>query len=228
MLHNISNYYTGGNMAPKVKFQKEQIIDAALKIVRAKGIDALTARETAAELGVSTRPIFTWYETMERLKADVRQAAKDIYLAYLEQGLKEPVPFLGIWHQYIRFAREEPELYKLLYLTKSEAGSGGATEALRYSQDLARPSVMRTYNIDAQTADKYFRSIWLAAFSFAALIVTGDCSFSDEEIFDIGSEISLSLCKAYKEVPGLADGTCDKDAVFRELVKKSAPKQEEK
>ena len=32
--------------------------------------------------------------------------------------------------------------------------------------------------------------------------------------------MSLSLCKAYKEVPGLVEGTIDRDAVFSELVKK--------
>ena len=207
-------------MPPKVKFQKEEIIDAALKIAGEKGIDALTAREVAARLGVSTRPIFTWYETMDQLKADVHLAAKDLYLGYLEQGLAEPIPFLGIWHQYIRFAKEKPELYKLLFLTKPGAISGGAMEAMRFSQNLARPSIMQTYNMDADTADKYFRNLWLAAFSFATLIVTDDRSFSDQEIFEIGAELSLSICKAYKEVPGLAEGKYDKDAVFRELVKK--------
>ena len=34
----------------------------------------------------------------------------------------------------------------------------------------------------------------------------------------VGAELSLSVCKAYKEVPGLVEGTYDKDAVFRQLV----------
>ena len=100
------------------------------------------------------------------------------------------------------------------------AGRGGAMEVLRFSQEIARPSIMRIYNMDAPTADKFFRNIWLAAFSFATLIVTGDCPYTDEEILAVGAEMSLALCKAYKEVPGLAEGTCDRDAVFRELVKK--------
>ena len=79
---------------------------------------------------------------------------------------------------------------------------------------------MRTYNMDADAADKYFRDMWLVAFSFATLIVTDDCPFTDEEIFSVGTEISLSICKAYKEIPGLAQGRYDRDALFRELVKK--------
>ncbi|MBR5429632.1 MAG: TetR/AcrR family transcriptional regulator [Firmicutes bacterium] len=206
-------------MPPKVKCQKAEIVDAALELTRAKGIDAVTARDVAARLGVSTRPIFTWFAAMEELKAEVQMRARKLYLDYIEQGLAEPIPFLGVWHQYIRFAKEEPELYKLLFLTRT-GSAGGAMEALRVSQELARPSLMRVYNMDADTADKYFRDIWLVAFSFATLIVTDDCAFSEEEIFAIGAEISLSVCKAYKEIPGLPAGRFDRDAIFSELVKK--------
>ena len=207
-------------MPPKVKFQKNEIVDAALDVARKQGIDAVTAREVAAVLKVSPRPIFTWFDTMDQLKAEVCSRAKEVYRGYIEQGLTEAVPFLGIWHQYIRFAKEERELYKLLFLTRPGAASGGAMEALRLSQEMARPSIMRIYNMDADTADSFFRDIWLAAFSFATLIVTDDCPYTDGEIFAIGAEISQSVCKAYKEIPGLPKGDYDRDAIFSELVRK--------
>lgn len=207
-------------MPPRVKFQKEEIVAAALDVVRKKGIDAVTAREVAAELSVSPRPIFTWFNTMEQLKAAVFEMAKGVYREYVERGLSGPIPFLGVGQQYVRFAKEEPELYKLLFLTKPDEAAGGAMEALQFSQDLVRESLMRIYNMDAATADKYFRNLWLVAFSFATLVVTDDCPYTDEEMSAIFTEMSLSLCKAYKEVPGMAEGKYDKDAIFRELVKK--------
>lgn len=207
-------------MPPRVKFQKEEIVRAALDIAREKGIDAVTAREVAGALGVSTRPIFTYYETMEQLRADVFSLAKERYRAAIERGLEAPIPFLGIWQQYLAFARTEPQLYRLLFLTRPGAGSGGATEALKLSQDLARESLMRIYKLDAAAADSYFRDLWLVAFSFATLVVTEDCHYTDEEMFAVGAEISLSICKAYKEIPGLAEGKYDKDAIFRKLVQK--------
>ncbi|MBQ6233799.1 MAG: TetR/AcrR family transcriptional regulator [Clostridia bacterium] len=206
-------------MPPKVKYQKEEIVNAALNVARQKGIEALTAREVAAALKVSPRPIFTWFDSMEQLKAEVYGLAKGIYRDYIEEGLTRPIPFLGIWQQYIRFAREERELYKLLFLTRPGAASDGAIAALRFSQEMARPSLMRIYKMDAAAADKYFRDIWLVAFSIATLIVTDDCPYTDEEIFAIGAEVSLSVCKAYKEIPGLPEGRYDKDALFSALVK---------
>ena len=52
------------------------------------------------------------------------------------------------------------------------------------------------------------------------LIVTDDCPYTDEEMSHVLTEVSLSVCKAYKEVPGLAEGRFDRDAVFQALVKK--------
>ena len=207
-------------MPPKVKYKKEEIVSAAADVLRKKGYAALTAREVASELGVSTRPIFTYFESMEDLRREVYALAKETYRSYLERGLSEEIPFLGLWKQYVRFAREEREFYRLLFLTKPGGAVGGAADALKTSQDLARPSLMRVYRMDGPTADRYFRDMWLTAFSFCTLIVTEDCPFGDDEIFSIGTEISLSLCKAFKEVPGLAEGNCDTDAVFSELVKK--------
>lgn len=206
-------------MPPKVKFTKEEIISSAVETVRQKGFGALTARELASQLGVSTRPIFTYFATMDELKTEVYRFAKDLYVSYIEKGLEDEIPNLGVGKQYILFAKEEPELYKVLYLTKPEGEMEGASEALRASQDLVRPSIMKIYNMDAKTADIYFRDLWLVAHSITTLIVMEDCPYSNEDISSIFAEFSVSLCKAFKEIPGLTEGKYDKDAVFRELVK---------
>ena len=76
------------------------------------------------------------------------------------------------------------------------------------------------YHMDAHTADCFFRNIWLAAFSFGTLVVTDNCPYTEEEMLAIGTELSVSVCMAYKEIPGLPEGRFDRDAVFRELIKK--------
>ena len=207
-------------MPPKVRFRKEEIVSAAVAIVRKEGVDALTARAVAARLGGSTQPIFTCFSTMEEVRAEVCLFAKELYKQYLIAGLEQDIPFLGVGKQYIRFAREERELYKVIFLSKPDTACGGAMDALKLSQDLVRDSVKRIYNMDGDRADKYYRDLWLVAYAFATLIVTDDCPYTDEEISAVFAEISLSVCKAYKEIPGLAEGRYDKDIIFRELVKK--------
>lgn len=207
-------------MPPKVKFTSREIIEAAVKITREKGIDAVTAREVGATLGVSSRPMFTYFDTVKDLKSKVYIYAKNLYKEYVENGLKAEIPFLGVGQQYLRFAKEEPNLYKYLFLTPPDGVKGGVMEGLKLSQELARKSLMQIYNMDADTADKYFRDLWLVAYSFTTMIAIGECPYNDDEISAIFTEFSLSICKAYKEIPGLADGNFDKDSIFKELVQK--------
>ena len=205
-------------MAPKNKFTKEEMIEAALQVVRVKGIDCLTAKTIADELDTSTRPIFTGFGSMDDLKQEVYAAAVRIYDSYTSAGLKEKIPFLGVGKSYIRFAREEPELYRLLFLTRVPEYS--AMKSMQHLQSLVRPTMMNIYHITAEEADLYFRNLWFVTHSLSTLIVTGDCIYSDQEISKILTGFSISICKSIKEIPGFADGTFDRDATFRALISK--------
>ena len=209
-------------MRPKVKFRKEEIVQAALDVARVKGADGVTARDIAAQLGVSTRPIFTYFNTMDEVKAAVRQAAEGVYQDYTTKGLSADIPFLGFGLQYLRFAKEEPELYKLLFLTPPCDEDSGAVAAMTHTQGLVRDSLRRIYHINAAAADRYFRDMWLVVHSLATLMVTGGCPYSQEEMSHILTECSVSLCLACKKIPGFAEGEFDRDAVFRSLTQADA------
>ena len=207
-------------MAPKNKFTKDEMVAAALRVVRAKGADGLTAKTIADELGTSTQPIFTAFGSMGGIRKAVYSAAVRVYDDYTSAGLRETIPFLGVGTQYIRFAREEPELYRLLFLTKSQ--EFGAMQAMRHLQALVRSTVIAVYHITEDEADFYFRNLWLVVHSLATLIVTGDCPYRDQEIGQILTGFSLSTCKAIKEIPGFASGAFDREAVFRALIGEAA------
>ena len=53
---------------PKVKFTKDEIVQAALEVARKKGAAGVTTRDIAAVLGVSTRPVFTHFRSMQELR----------------------------------------------------------------------------------------------------------------------------------------------------------------
>ena len=63
-------------MPPKAKFTKEEIIEAALNIVRTDGYEALTSRALGTYLGSSARPIFTVFKNMEEVQQAMIEAAK--------------------------------------------------------------------------------------------------------------------------------------------------------
>ena len=207
-------------MAPKNKFTKEEMVAAALQVVRTKGIDGLTAKTMADALGTSTQPIFTAFGSMDGIKKEVYAAAIRVYDRYTEAGLQERIPFFGVGMQYIRFAREEPELYRLLFLTRAQDKSFSAMRSMQHLQALVRPTLMDIYKITEQEADLYFRDLWFVVHSLSTLIVTGDCPYSDREIGQILTGVSISICKSIKEIPGFADGSFDRDAAFRALIGK--------
>lgn len=205
-------------MAPKNKFTRKEMVAAAVRVVQKRGAAALTAKSLAEELGTSTQPVFTCFGTIEALKAEVYVAAERLFDEYLTKGLKEKISFLGFGSQYIRFARKEPELYRLLFLMRPDDVGSGAFAAMRHMQELVRPSLVEIYHISAQEADRYFRDLWLVVHSLATLIVTGDCPYSDREIGQILTGFSISVFKAIKEIPGFTEGTFDRDATFRGLI----------
>ena len=205
-------------MAPKNKFTKEEMTAAALRVVRTRGIDGLTAKTMADELGTSTQPIFTGFGSMDGVRQAVYAAAVRAYDGYTNAGLHEKIPFYGVGmqYQYIRFAREEPELYRLLFLTKTQEYS--AVKSMQHLQAIVRPALMDIYHITEDEADLYFRDLWLVVHSLSTLIVTGDCPYSDQEIGGILTGFSISIFSSIKTVPGFASGAFDRDAAFRALL----------
>ena len=141
-------------MPPKPKFKREEIIAAAVDVTRESGIGAVSAREIAAHLGTSTRPIFTYFATMEELKQEIANTAEAILRRYVTDGLNTAIPFFGLGVNYIQFALDEPELYRLLYLTR--VGPSNAMAAMEHVRALARDSIMRIYNMNERDADCYF------------------------------------------------------------------------
>ena len=207
-------------MPPSVKFTKEELVNAALQVVREKGTAALTTRQIAAVLGVSTRPIFTYFQNMQQVQEAGRQAAQALYHSYIKKGLEQVHPFIGLGEQYIRFATQEPELYRLLFLPLAPGSENKAMEEMERTQNLVLEFLQQIYQLDEAAAKRFFRDVWLVAHSLAALIVTNCCPYSPEEIRQILTSVSLSVCKACKEIPEFVTNHLDKDTLFRSIIEK--------
>ena len=102
-------------MPPKAKITRDMIIEAGLQIVRTEGTESLNVRRTAAELDCSTQPVMYHFKTVSDLKAAVYERANDLHTAYiLTPDADAADPFLSVGLRYIRFAAEEPHLFRLL------------------------------------------------------------------------------------------------------------------
>ena len=105
-------------MAPKVRITKEEIVVAAIELVRQRGEVALNARNIATALNCSTQPIFSNFSSMEELRMEVITAADQLCNQYIKKEVEGGAypAYKATGMAYIRFAKEERELFKLLYM----------------------------------------------------------------------------------------------------------------
>lgn len=189
-------------MAPKVKYTKDEIIVETLELVRTRGIEAVTARDVAVQLNTSPRPIFTWFDTMDELKLEVFKLAEEKYRRFIEKGLKEELPVLGICKQSVMFARKEPELYRLLFLNKPIYNTANRLNGFKLIQSLARSPIMQYFRVDARQADGYFHELYFITIALSTLSATGSCPYTDAKIKTILTEIAKSISYEPVRVPG--------------------------
>lgn len=105
-------------MSPrKVAFDHERVVEAGLRCLRAAGLDGLTARAVAAELGTSVGPIYRACGSMEALEQAVLERAVNILEAYTRRPYT-PMPFRNVGVGVVVFAREEPRLYRTLFVER--------------------------------------------------------------------------------------------------------------
>jgi|SRR5690625_578460 len=102
-------------MAPKTKYTKEDIINAAFDIARKRGFNGITIRNVAKKLGSSIAPIYVNFSDVEELKlAVVEKAQETAKQIYLEQN--SGLPFRDIGIASIKFASEYSVLYRDLVM----------------------------------------------------------------------------------------------------------------
>lgn len=174
-------------MPPKPKFTKEEVIAAALELVSAKGIEALTARNLGAHLGSSARPIFTVFNSMEEVQEAVRDAALKRFESYAEKAMHYTPAFKQVGMQMILFAIEEPKLYQLVYMSENAKAQSFEDVFARLGDvaDLCVDVIQRDYALTMQDAKMLFEHVWIHTFGIGALCATGMCRFSESEIIEI-------------------------------------------
>ena len=182
-------------MPPKCRFTREQIIQVALELTAEKGIGALTARSLAQRLGSSAKPIFGLFTNMEEVQQEVLKAADQRYQAYLQEDMSagQYPPYKASGMAYIRFAREQRELFKLLFMrdrTNEEKAAGEELEALL---SLIRQSM----GLSWEEAYRFHMEMWIYVHGIATMIATAylewDLDFISAALTDAYQGLRLRL-----------------------------------
>ncbi len=182
-------------MPPKVKITKDEIVRTALELLRREGEDAMNARHIAAVLNCSTQPVFSNFATMEELQHAVLEAAYEYYHSFLTQeaqGGKYP-PYKAYGMAYIRFAREEKELFKALFMCDRKGQPLIPSPDFSASVDI----IMQSNGITREQAELWHMEMWSCVHGIGTMLATSFLDLDEQLISRMLSDIYGGLRARY-------------------------------
>ena len=177
-------------MPPKVKVTKEDIINAAVDIVRNSGAQAINARTIASALNCSTQPAFSNFASMDELRLAVVERADKLCQEYMRREVEsgEFPTYKANGMAYIRFAKDEKELFKLLYMRDR---SGESIPEGTELTDEMESIVHNNTGLSGANAKLFHLEMWAYVHGIATMFATG--------FFDLDWElVSRMLTDSYQ------------------------------
>ena len=175
-------------MARKETITKDEILNAAFQMTRENGFSNVSARTLAAKAGCSTQPIFRVYKNMEELGNDLYAKSAAFFNEYYENFPKTSnTPFVNLGLAYIRFAQEEQQLFRLLFLAEDRRG-----KSLYDLLNGANGSVVKEINnakfYGCKDPSGMFMRMWIFIHGSAAMSLTGDYDLQEEDTIKLLEE----------------------------------------
>ena len=184
-------------MPPRIKITKEKIVACAVELVRKNGADTLNARNVAKEMGASTQPVFSNFSSMEELRRAVIDAAYVLYLEFInrevESGKYPRYKAFGM--AYIRFAREEKELFRLLFMRDRTGEEFSSSPDFDASVEM----IANSMGVDTDTAKLIHLEMWSAVHGIGTMLATSFLDLDTELISKMISDIYAGVQKNHTD-----------------------------
>ena len=174
-------------MPPKPKFTREDYINCAYEIARTDGMDAVVAREVGRRLGTSSTPVFSVFGSMEGLKREVRAKAMEEFCALAYRALEYSPAFKQFGLFMINFAKDEPELFRLLFMDGGKCGRDFSSmiPELGECAEVILGTIERDYSLSRSQAETMFSHMWIFTYGICVFCVNGIYDFTDDKLADI-------------------------------------------
>ena len=179
-------------MSARRKIQKEDIIQESVSIVAKEGINALNARKIAKKLGCSTQPLFYIYENMDDLKKDVIDEIVKIFDREVLKSETGQLEYKDIGINYIRFAKEEHELFKIMFNRKINEGAFDFIDLTGSSSQIFE-TISKQTGLSLENAKQFHLRMWLYVNGIASLAANQTVEFNDGEIAELLKDQYVSM-----------------------------------
>ena len=183
---------------------QDEIIKAAMDILRQSGSGGITARNIAQKLGCSTQPLYRIFGEMSALELTLEKAVQDIQASevkkYMQQS-KYP-PYMAYGLGLVTFARKEKRLFRYLYMSDRNG-----QEQVPVDMDIdARLEVMcDVYGYEMETAKKINSDMTIYCYGLALGVNTGTIDMDEDAIADRLHSMFQALTELYGKPGMLSD-----------------------
>lgn len=181
-------------MARKETISSQMILDTAFQMAREEGLKNITARRVAERANCSTQPIFRSFQNMDDLTAGVYERAvsffQDYYTLFPRLG---KAPFSNLGMAYIAFAREEKELFRMLFVPEKTGKS--LYELLNGGTENVKAEIQAAAAMGCGDPGALFMKMWIFIHGAACMSLTGDYDLSDQETL----QMLETVCRSFME-----------------------------
>ena len=167
-------------MPPKTKITREMIEDAAVEVVRQKGYEQINARTVSQQLHCSTQPVMYHFQTIDSLKRAAFARADQLHGQYLMDVPSGQDPILGIGLNYIRFAVEEPQLFRFLF--QSGYAEENSLPEMIESEELVPvlAAMQEGAGLNPRQTRDVFLTVALFAHGYASIIANNNLEYDEK------------------------------------------------
>lgn len=172
-------YCLEGDIMPKVRVTKDDILNISFDMVRINGIDNLNARRIAKELNCSVQPIFFNFSNMDDLKKSVLIKCCDYFYEFVSNLFDEKIPpYKQVGINYIKFAKEEPNLFKLLFMSDNDLSMIENNKSV----DIIKQYIGKSLPLSDFDIDSFHLKMWIFTQGLATLTLNNNLKLTDEQI----------------------------------------------
>lgn len=174
-----------------VEIKNENVIKVAVKMVNDKGWNSVNARSLAKELGISTKPLYRMYKSMDEIKEATYKEIYRQYDVFINSRIDNKKALLTLSIAYVEFAQKYKNLFISLFLSnnlKWQSLDDVLNEKWNQSTII---NLVNKHKLSFDEAKALFMNYWLYVNGLATLIATNEIKIDEKELL-------VKLVKMYK------------------------------
>jgi len=182
-------------MPLEIRITQEEILKAALKLIREEGAAGLTARKIAAVLNCSTQPVYSTFKNMKTLEQKVIEEAMHYVMDKYLMPKSDDMPYFSTGLGFLEIARKEPQLFTFLF--KSGRVPVDVEDVTwPFSDPNLRKKVLQDEllkGLDDDVIRKIFRYMWIYTLGLTMLMHAKPEALTDgffhESLYEMGAMV---------------------------------------